>query len=286
MSTTGEIGAATAQTQPPSPPRRVILNAVQALALIVRPPRQVATPAWRRPARIAVGMAMAAVAIALLMMFADVYTVALSKALPPWLKTGFAEITDLGKSGWFLVPIGIALALIALRSSPMLPRMTRMVLLSIAVRLSFLFAAIAIPGLFTSVVKRLVGRARPFVDPSGNPFHFEPFSWHPALASMPSGHATTAVAAAVAIGFLWPRLRVPLWIYALVILASRMLLASHYPSDLLAGTIVGAVGACLVRDWFAARRLVFAIDAEGHVRASPGPSFSRMKKVARSLLAP
>jgi undecaprenyl-diphosphatase len=285
MSTSGEIEA-TGQTPLLSRPRRIILNVAQALALMVRPPREMATPAWRRPARIVARGAMVAVAIGLLMVFADVYTVALSQSVPPWLKTGLAEVTDLGKSGWFLVPIGIALALIAMRSSPALPRMTRLVLLTIAVRLSFLFAAIAIPGLFTSVVKRLVGRARPFVDLSGDPFHFEPFSWHPAFASMPSGHATTAVGAAVAIGFLCPRLRVPLWIYALVILASRMLLAAHYPSDLLAGTIVGAVGASLVRDWFAARRLGFAIDADGHVRALQGPSFSRIKKVARRLLAP
>ena len=33
----------------------------------------------------------------------------------------------------------------------------------------------------------------------------QPFNWRPAYASMPSGHATTAFAAAVAIGALWPR---------------------------------------------------------------------------------
>jgi undecaprenyl-diphosphatase len=207
-----------------------------------------------------------------------------ARSLPRWLSAIVGEVTDFGKSGWFLVPIGGVLVLIAVRTSPALPRMTRLVLLSVTMRLWFLFAAIGIPGLFTSILKRLIGRARPFVDLAGDPFHYQPLGWHPAFASMPSGHATTAVAAAVAIGFLWPRLRTPLWLYAGAILASRMLLAAHYPSDLLAGAIVGTVGACLVRDWFAARQLVFTVDSDGRVRSLPGPSFSRIKKVARGLL--
>jgi hypothetical protein len=54
----------------------------------------------------------------------------------------------------------------------------------------------------------------------------------------------------------------------------------------LAGAIVGAVGALLVRDWFAARRLGFAVAADGQVRRLPGPSFARIKRVAGRLLAP
>ena len=61
---------------------------------------------------------------------------------------------------------------------------------------------------------------------------------------------------------------------------------AHYPSDVFAAAIVGAVGAWLVRDYFAARRLGFVIDADGRVRALPGPSFARIKRVARRLLAP
>ena len=74
---------------------------------------------------------------------------------------------------------------------------------------------------------------------------------------MPSGHATTAFAVAVAFGVLWPRLRPLLWIYAIVIALSRVVVAAHHPSDVVAGAIAGAVGALLVRDWLAARRLGF-----------------------------
>lgn len=264
--------------------RRTWANAAQMFALIVRPPRRQAAP-WRGP-RVAAAAGIAAFAIVGLMVLVDARTVAVASSLPLWVKTAFAEITDFGKSGWFLVPLGVVLAFIAARTSAALPRVTRLVLLSVTVRLSFLFAAIAVPSLFTSIVKRLIGRARPFIDLAGNPFHYQHFVWRPDYASMPSGHATTAAAAAVAIGLLWPRLRAPLWAYALLILASRVLLAAHYPSDVLAGAVVGAVGALLVRDWFAARRLGFTIDAQGRIARLPGPSFMRIKRVARRLLAP
>jgi undecaprenyl-diphosphatase len=265
--------------------RRITGNIVQFLALITRAPRDRTSSRWRGPHAAAVAGVLA-VAIAALMLFADIHTVAVASHLPPWLQSVLSELTDFGKSGWFLIPLGLALALIAVCHSPALPRTAQLVLLSVAIRLSFLFAAIAVPSLFTSIVKRVIGRARPFVDLAGDPFHFEVFVWRPEYASMPSGHATTAVAAAMAFGMLWPQLLAPLWAYAVIILASRVLLAAHYPSDILAGAAVGTVGALLVRDWFAARRLGFTIDTNGHVVAWAGPSYARIKRVARRLLAP
>jgi undecaprenyl-diphosphatase len=49
--------------------------------------------------------------------------------------------------------------------------------------------------------------------------------------------------------------------------------------------MVGTLGALLVRDWFAARRLGFAIDPNGRVRALPGPSLKRLEAVARQFAA-
>jgi undecaprenyl-diphosphatase len=50
------------------------------------------------------------------------------------------------------------------------------------------------------------------------------------------------------------------------------------------GAIVGAVGAVMVRNWFAARRLGFSVAADGSVLAMPGPNFRRIiKAVARRL---
>ncbi len=125
-------------------------------------------------------------------------------------------------------------------------------------RLGFVFLAIGLPSLFATIVKRLIGRARPFV--AGNDiWAYEPFSWQVRYASLPSGHATTAFAALVAIGAIFPQARALMWIYAVLIALSRVVVTAHHPSDVIAGAIVGAVGALLVRNWFAARRLGFAV---------------------------
>jgi undecaprenyl-diphosphatase len=49
------------------------------------------------------------------------------------------------------------------------------------------------------------------------------------------------------------------------------------------GAVVGTVGALLVRDWFANRRLAFAVDVTGRTRRLPGPSWHRIKTVVRRL---
>ena len=63
------------------------------------------------------------------------------------------------------------------------------------------------------------------------------------------------------------------------------MVVAHFPSDVLAAAVVGACGALLVRDWFAARRLGFRVAGDGSVHALTGPSFTRIKRVARNLLA-
>ena len=218
-------------------------------------------------------------AVAALMVLTDAPAFALQRRLPDAVVDAFATITDFGKSGWFLWPLGLSIAAAAVVASR-LDTMTNRVLASIAVRLGFLFVAIGLPGLVATIVKRLIGRVRPS---DLGPFAYVPWSWRPDYASMPSGHATTAFAAAVAIGAVWPNCRIPLWIYAAVIALSRVIVAAHYPSDVFAGAMVGAFGAILVRNWWARRGLGFTLAADGTVRTMPGPSRQRLKMVARRI---
>lgn len=265
--------------------RRFLGNVAGLQALLGRPPRAGTRPAWRAPWRLAlVGLA-AMVLIAGSMVLFDRAAIVAVTGRPLWVAVLFGFLTDFGTSDWILVPVGTVLLIIAALASPAAAPISRLVLAALAVRLGFVFTAIALPGLFTTVVKRLIGRARPFIGGDADPFHFLPFSWRPDYASLPSGHATNVFAALVAIGLVWPRLRAPLLVYALVIAASRVIVLAHHPSDVIAGAVVGIGGALLVRDWWAARRLGFAIDAKGNVHALPGPPLRRLKAVARSLLS-
>jgi len=229
--------------------------------------------------------ALTVAAIVASMFFLDVSASNWARHLPPPVTAAFEQITDFGLSGWFLYPLGFILLVLAALATPELPRRAQGVLAALAAQYGFLFVAIAAPGLFVTISKRLIGRARPFVGGHDDPFAYMPFIWQPAYASMPSGHATTAAAAAVAIGSVWPRLRGVMWLYALIIMCSRVVVLAHHPSDVLAGALVGVVGALLVRRWFAARGLGFAIGGDGRMRALPGPSPRRIKKVARRIIA-
>jgi undecaprenyl-diphosphatase len=266
--------------------RRCLANVGTALNVLARPAR-IRLPRSNAYSLPALGVA-AGIAIVAFLFLAWALDGAASRGagrLPHWIVGLFHDITDFGKSGWFLWPLGLLfLALAAL--PPVLTPLSQRVLAAVMVRVGFLFTAIAVPGLFVSIVKRIIGRARPNVGGSLDPFLFSPFRWEAAYASMPSGHATTAFAVLVAFGTLWPRARTALLIYAVLIGISRVVVTAHYPTDVLAGALVGAVGAMMVRRYFALRRLGFSIGPGGEVRQLPGPSLRRIKAVARGLLAP
>jgi undecaprenyl-diphosphatase len=236
-------------------------------------------PAWRR---LRIQAALAIVAVVLAMLFLDARVIEFAAGLPPGLVDWAYEVTDFGRSGWILVPLGTLIILIALFASPALDYMSRALLALVVARLGYVFIAVGLPGLVSTVVKRWIGRVRPS---DAGPFAYEPFSWRPDYASFPSGHATTAFAALVAFGSLFPRIRPVLWGYALLIAASRVVVSAHYPSDVIAGAAFGAFGALLVRDWFAVRRLGFFVDPYGAIHPMTGPSRRRIKRVVRALVA-
>ncbi len=234
-------------------------------------------PPWAmlRPHTPAVAASVATLIVVVISMFVlDTAASTWANNEPVWFRQAFEKITDFGLSGWFLIPFGCGVLGLAAVISPALSLMSRGVLTALAVRFGFLFLAIGVPGLFVTIVKRLIGRARPYVGVFDHPFDYRPFIWRPEYASMPSGHATTAVAAAIAIGAVWPRTRAVMWIYAITIMASRVFVVAHHPSDVIAGALTGAVGAFLLRRWFAARRLLFC---PRDLRSLPGPSLRRIK---------
>ena len=194
-------------------------------------------------------------------------------------------LTDFGKSEYVLWAIAISLAVIAV-ISPRFKSTARILLIGAGTRVQFLFLAVAIPVLAGDIIKGIVGRGRPFVGGDANAFNFSHFVWTSAYASFPSGHAITSCALAFAIAALWPRMRGAVTVYALLIVATRLVLLAHHPSDVVAGGLLGVVGAMFVRYWFAARRLCFSIDGSGTVKPLPGPSLEQLKKVARGASAP
>jgi membrane-associated phospholipid phosphatase len=257
--------------------QRILTNLLHWILVLGRPPRA-------RPPRWSIGGVVAALGIVVVvvtsMFFIDTAAIDWGRHLPRWVNQAADEITNFGRAGVFLYPLGFVLLVLAAIIPPTRSRMAQGVLAFLAVRFGFLFVAIGLPSLFATIVKRLIGRARPYVGDHDDPFVYLPFAWKPEYASMPSGHATTAAAAAIAIGAIWPRLRPAMWLYVLIIMLSRILIFVHHPSDVIAAALVGVVGAQLVRRWFAARGLGFSA---ADLQAYPWPSSRRLKATAREV---
>lgn len=193
-------------------------------------------------------------------------------------------LTDFGKDEYVLAVLGVLLVAVAF-AAPAFRGIQRSLLLGLGTRLQFLFLAVAVSNLVTEVLKYSIGRGRPFVGGEANVFHFSHFAGHPAYYSFPSGHATTAFALAFAVSALWPQARFAMAVYAAIIAGTRLVLLAHHPSDVVAGALVGIIGALFVRYWFAARRLGFAIQLDGSIVPLVGPSSGRLKRVARGAFA-
>ncbi len=156
----------------------------------------------------------------------------------------FKSITDYGKSFWYLLPSGSgALLCLALVRLPKIGNsaQAKAWLAKAGIKLTAFFAVIALSGLLTDVLKWLIGRARPVLDQRSHIYAFLPFSADSTWNSMPSGHATTSIALAVALALLWPRGRIVWLALGGLLAASRVIVCAHYLSDILAGGLVATI---------------------------------------------
>ncbi|MEJ2683796.1 MAG: phosphatase PAP2 family protein [Candidatus Sulfobium sp.] len=104
----------------------------------------------------------------------------------------------------------------------------------------YLLAGFVASGVTVQIIKHLLGRARPRIT-------YETLFTGPSLRggydSFPSGHTTAAFCFAFIISLYFPKYRFFFYLLAVLIALSRVIGLSHFPSDLLAGAVVGlAVG--------------------------------------------
>ncbi|MBV8564162.1 MAG: phosphatase PAP2 family protein [Methylobacteriaceae bacterium] len=182
--------------------------------------------------------------------------------LPHGIARVFQAMTQLGTSAYMLV-IAALIAILATLAAGRGPRRVGAGFQALAERAAYVFVVVALSGIAAQIVKHVVGRARPrFVDTLG-PFHFDFLSLTARLASFPSGHATSAFAAAWAIGLFWPPGRP--WLFALagLIAFSRVAVGAHYLSDVVAGACLGMLVAVLLAHAFARRGIALRVGRRG-----------------------
>lgn len=138
-------------------------------------------------------------------------------------------ITTLGNSGWFWIALSIGLCIF--------PQTRKAGILALF--------SLALCALVTNVcLKNLVARPRPYTQIPGLEILISP----PKDWSFPSGHTTASFAAACSYvrGLPEKRFGIPAVILAFLIAFSRLYIGVHYPSDVLAGMLVGITGSWIV----------------------------------------
>lgn len=216
--------------------------------------------------------ALAVTAGLLLAIMLDPHLYAWQKTLPAGLVGFFRILTDLGRSHWILISTGIYFLTCLLLDASTLPARTRMRRAVRATAAGYVFLAVAASGIIANLIKLLVGRARPKLFEDAGSYAFNWFAGDSDWASFPSGHATTAMAFGVALALLFPRLRWAFLSLGFWIAFSRMVVRAHYPSDVLAGCLLGGLTAWLLARALAQRRFVFGFDAEGRLHRRSGLS--------------
>ena len=187
------------------------------------------------------------------------------RALDPDARAFFRLLTNLGKANWILLSSGAAIVVFAaLQARERSVR--REVIYGYAAKLfAFLFTAVALSGIAATLIKNIIGRARPKLFDELGSFEFRPFTFDYDFAAFPSGHATTVGALAGVLAIIWPCARVPVLIAGAWVASTRFFIGAHYFSDAVAGFAFGLACAYFLRERLARRGWLFRKDATGQV---------------------
>lgn len=181
---------------------------------------------------------------------------------PGSLRSWAGFFTDLGKSGWILYPTGIFLIIGFGINWRRLHVRNQLILAKWMSAAGYIFVAVGVSGLIATILKRVIGRARPMHYEEHGAFYFQPFS-DASYASFPSGHSTTSGAIFAAVAIFFPKLRYPALVLAVWLGFSRVLVGAHYPSDVVAGVAFGAWYAYFSALFFARYDILFTTDENG-----------------------
>jgi membrane-associated phospholipid phosphatase len=151
----------------------------------------------------------------------------------------FDWITEIGVSTWYLVASLFFFVIFRFC------RINRVY----ANRALFIFAAVALSGIATIAVKLTVARYRPKLFFEKGLYGFDFFHVTYEYNSFPSGHVATIFSLAAAMSLFWPKYRVYFFVVAFAVALSRIVLTSHYVSDVIAGALIGTLTVLLLKQY-------------------------------------
>jgi membrane-associated phospholipid phosphatase len=210
------------------------------------PPLASAAPSWRALA--ITGAGILALCLALIAWVDEPLALLVHTYDQTLLGKIFAVITELGNSTiWYVLALaGMSFAFLRARGQPGAEPLLRQRLRAGL----FLIVTLAISGLLINGLKLVIGRARPPVLFKTGAAQFHPMSDFATSWSFPSGHSQSIWAAMAAVAWIYPPLRVPCFVLAVLVSVSRVIVGAHFLSDVIAGAFLAVAVAVIVRRAF------------------------------------
>ncbi len=148
----------------------------------------------------------------------------INKNSSPFMDKAFPVITESATPVTAAVPLGMFITGLATKNDSLKKKSLR------------IGASLLIANAIAGGLKYTINRPRPFIT---YPFIIKKSSG--GSPSFPSGHTTTAFSTAASLSLTYPKWYIifPAYLWACSVGYSRMYLGVHYPSDVLAGIIIG-----------------------------------------------